>query len=55
MDGHLTYDEFKYALELGTKACEVVYEKQKDALRRRYAVDTEGEAAPEAENQNQEA
>lgn len=54
MDGHLTYDEFKYALELGTKACEVVYEKQKDALRRRYQVDSEGEVASEA-TENQEA
>ncbi|OPY31487.1 MAG: Exosome complex component Rrp41 [Methanomassiliicoccales archaeon PtaU1.Bin124] len=54
MDGHLTYDEFQHALELGTKACEVVYEKQKDALRRRYKVENE-EAPAEAETQNQEA
>ncbi|QLH75370.1 MAG: exosome complex exonuclease Rrp41 [Methanomassiliicoccales archaeon] len=39
MDGHMTYDEFNYALELGTKACKEIYELQKDALRRRYIVE----------------
>ncbi|HSV42350.1 MAG TPA: exosome complex exonuclease Rrp41, partial [Methanomassiliicoccales archaeon] len=32
MDGHMTYEEFQYALELGTKACAEIYDIQKDAL-----------------------
>jgi exosome complex component RRP41 len=55
MDGHLTYAEFTHALELGTAACQTIYELQKDALRRRYRVDSEEEPAePEVES-SQEA
>jgi exosome complex component RRP41 len=55
MDGHLTYAEFNRALELGTSACQTIYELQKDALRRRYRVDSEEDPAePEAES-SQEA
>lgn len=55
MDGHMTYAEFNYALELGTKACAQLYELQKDALRRRYKMESEI-VAPEAEPApNQEA
>jgi exosome complex component RRP41 len=38
MDGHMTMDEFNQAIEYGKKACQMVYDVQKDALRRRYAV-----------------
>ena len=38
MDGHMTMEEFDLALEYGKKACQMVYDVQKDALRRRYAV-----------------
>lgn len=55
MDGHMTYDEFTYALELGTKACAEIYEIQKDALRRRYKVENDTDQTAEPENQNQEA
>jgi len=47
MDGHMTYDEFKYAITLATKACGELYELQKDALRRRYVVESEQEAREE--------
>jgi len=46
MDGHLTQAEFDRALELGVKACHEIYEVQKDALRRRYAI-MNGEAEEE--------
>ncbi len=46
MDGHLTQAEFDRALELGVKACHEIYELQKDALRRRYAI-VNGEAEEE--------
>lgn len=36
MDGRLSLDEFKLALELGLKACAQIYEIQKNALKRRY-------------------
>jgi len=39
MDGHMTSEEFDLALEMGIKACHEIYELQKDALKRRYAVE----------------
>lgn len=39
MDGHMTSEEFDRALEMGIKACHEIHELQKDALKRRYAVD----------------
>jgi exosome complex component RRP41 len=43
MDGHMTTDEFNRAMEYGFGACEKIYQLQKDALKRRYAVeDVEG-------------
>jgi len=54
MDGHMTYAEFNHALELGTAACQRIYDLQKDALRRRYRVETD-EEAHEAAAENQEA
>ncbi|MEM2943351.1 MAG: exosome complex exonuclease Rrp41 [Methanomassiliicoccales archaeon] len=39
MDGHMTVDEFNKGIEMGYRACEKIYQLQKDALRRRYAVE----------------
>ncbi len=39
MDGHMTYEEFNLALEMGKSACDRIYRVQKDALLRRYAVE----------------
>jgi exosome complex component RRP41 len=36
MDGNLTQEEFEQAFKLAIKGCMQVYEKQKEALRRRY-------------------
>ena len=38
MDGHMTRKEFDTAIEMGVAACHEIYELQKDALKRRYAV-----------------
>jgi exosome complex component RRP41 len=54
MDGHLTQAEFDRAMELGVKACGEIYELQKDALRRRYAITNSGEAEDEAKDEPQE-
>ena len=43
MDGHFTPEEFKYALALAFKGCEQIYEAQKQALRERYSIKSEGE------------
>ncbi|MEM2282684.1 MAG: exosome complex exonuclease Rrp41 [Candidatus Hadarchaeales archaeon] len=37
MDGELTREEFRKALELATKGCEQLYELQKQALKEKYA------------------
>jgi exosome complex component RRP41 len=37
MDGHLTREEFRRALQLATQGCERLYELQKQALREKYA------------------
>ena len=47
MDGHLTDDEFDRAMKLSMGAAQTIYEMQKDALRRRYAV-TAMDVGPEA-------
>lgn len=47
MDGHLTEDEFDRAMKLSMEAAKQIYEVQRDALRRRYAVtavDVEGDS-----------
>ncbi|MBM4237812.1 MAG: exosome complex exonuclease Rrp41 [Euryarchaeota archaeon] len=51
MDGHMTTDEFNRAIEYGVGACEKIYSLQKDALRRRYAVE---EAEPVDEEPRRE-
>jgi exosome complex component RRP41 len=38
MDGSLTEDEFKRALELSTDACRKIHEMQREALRQKYLV-----------------
>jgi exosome complex component RRP41 len=43
MDGHLTRAEFDRAIELASGALPKIYELQKEALARRYAVEKEGE------------
>jgi len=55
MDGHLTQAEFDRAMELGVKACGEIYELQKDALRRRYAITNSGEAEEEPQEMTEEA
>lgn len=48
MDGHFTQEQFDEAFGLASSACMKIHELQKDALRRRYAVDAkEQETAPE--------
>jgi exosome complex component RRP41 len=41
MDGHFTEEEFKQALDMAFKGCEQIYEVQKQALRKKYAVKEE--------------
>jgi len=41
MDGHFTEEEFKQALGLAFKGCEQIYEVQRQALRKKYAVKKE--------------
>jgi exosome complex component RRP41 len=38
MDGHLTEDEFKKALDMSTDACRKIYEMQREALKQKYLV-----------------
>ena len=40
MDGDLTYDQFSKGINLAIDGCKKVYEIQRDALKRRYAVRT---------------
>ncbi len=37
MDGNLTLEEYKQAMELSMNACKKIYEIQRDALKRRYS------------------
>ena len=41
MDGSMTEDELKQALDMAVGACGTIYEMQKDALRRKYHVERE--------------
>lgn len=41
MDGSMTEDELKQALDMSLGACRTIYEMQKDALRRKYHVEHE--------------
>ena len=50
MDGHMTVEEFEKAMGMAIGACMRIYDMQRDALRRRYAVEVaaaeNGEAQP---------
>ncbi len=43
MDGHLTKEEFKEALEMAKKGCAAIYEMQKAALLEKYSTQMEGD------------
>jgi len=43
MDGHMTREEFKKALQLALKGCQQLYELQKEALREKYSTTPIGE------------
>ncbi|HLB70447.1 MAG: exosome complex exonuclease Rrp41 [Candidatus Methanoperedens sp.] len=43
MDGHLSRDEFREALEMALKGCEAIYEMQKAALMEKYPAQLEGD------------
>ncbi len=47
MDGHLTTKEFQQGLDMGVDACKQIYQMQKEALKRRYAVSLEEEEPEE--------
>ncbi len=52
MDGALTEEEFRQALELSTNACRKIYEMQREALRQKYHVmreETEKEEVAEVQ------
>ena len=53
MDGHMTMEEVEIALGYAKKACQEIYEVQKDALRRRYAV--QAGAVDEDDSSDEEA
>jgi hypothetical protein len=38
MDGSLTEDEFKQALDMSIDACRRIYEMQREALRQKYHI-----------------
>lgn len=39
MDGRLTREEFEKAFKLAIKGCEIIYEKQKEALKKKYILE----------------
>lgn len=47
MDGSMTEDELKQALDMSINACRTIYEMQKEALRRKYHVEREEEEKEE--------
>ena len=49
MDGSLTEDEFRQALEMSTQACRKIYELQLEALRQKYHVARDDAEKEEAE------
>ena len=54
MDGSLTEDEFKQALDMSTDACRRIYEMQREALRQKYHV-VKDEADKEEETEEVKA
>ncbi len=51
MDGHLTKGEFQQGLDMGVAACKKIYELQREALKKRYAIviDKDEESKGEAQ------
>jgi exosome complex component RRP41 len=47
MDGSMTEEELKQALEMAVNACRTIYEMQRDALRRKYHIEREESASEE--------
>jgi exosome complex component RRP41 len=50
MDGSLTEDEFKQALDMSIDACRRIYEMQREALKQKYHIvkdEADNEAATE--------
>ena len=47
MDGSMTEDEFKQALDMAVDACKKIYEMQRDALRQKYHIVKEENEAKE--------
>ena len=45
MEGHMTPDELRQALDLGVKGCREIYERMRQALRTRYELPTDVPAA----------
>lgn len=48
MDGHFTPEELDVSLQNAINACHKIYEIQKDALRRKYAVTGQDDVGPQA-------
>jgi len=42
MDGIISQEDFRKAIEMATKGCEIIYEKQKEAIKRKYEAFEEG-------------
>ncbi|MCL4324590.1 MAG: exosome complex exonuclease Rrp41 [Candidatus Thermoplasmatota archaeon] len=42
MEGHMTRDELKTAIDMGVQGCHKIYEIQKEALRKRYSIAHDG-------------
>ena len=58
MDGHLTYDQLMQAIEYNKRAAKVIYELQKEALRKKYSIitlqnNTMTETAPQEQTERQ--
>ena len=47
MDGSMTEDELKQALEMSVNACRTIYEMQREALRKKYHIEREAETEVE--------
>ncbi|HUK50303.1 MAG TPA: hypothetical protein VLV18_04650, partial [Terriglobales bacterium] len=48
MDGSMTEDELKQALDMGIEACKKIYEMQREALRQKYHIERDEDEKPEA-------
>ena len=48
MDGSMTEDELKQALDMGIEACKKIYEMQREALRQKYHIERDEDEKSEA-------